>query len=263
MSYIVDVVSEDSFFKNLTLGITDHLSQIQCIKNIKFEKRPPCERAVIAAWEQRYTCILPDDVRQFYSSIDGFRLTWDFQYGDSLLPIGNMSINPICELQQIGKYSETSEETDTPSIYDVELMYRTNGLLADNVPSFGSSCSIFVIEKLKYDMGDICLVFNEQQEYGEDPKICFMDTSYEWHLIADNFTQYFRMMLAHLGMPLWQLKLTPLGLSLEADSLISLIAPHLLQTDASCYVQALDLNDFPSSNLDASVFKMKKQPMKG
>nr|XP_018909085.1 PREDICTED: tubulin polyglutamylase complex subunit 2 isoform X2 [Bemisia tabaci] len=237
--------------------------QIQCIKNIKFEKRPPCERAVIAAWEQRYTCILPDDVRQFYSSIDGFRLTWDFQYGDSLLPIGNMSINPICELQQIGKYSETSEETDTPSIYDVELMYRTNGLLADNVPSFGSSCSIFVIEKLKYDMGDICLVFNEQQEYGEDPKICFMDTSYEWHLIADNFTQYFRMMLAHLGMPLWQLKLTPLGLSLEADSLISLIAPHLLQTDASCYVQALDLNDFPSSNLDASVFKMKKQPMKG
>jgi hypothetical protein len=51
----------------------------------------------------------------------------------------------------------------------------------------------------------------------EDPKIWLLDRSFEWHFLADDFTQYFRMMLVHQGLPQWQFKFTPMGLTPWAE----------------------------------------------
>ena len=47
------------------------------------------------------------------------------------------------------------------------------------------------------------------------PEIWFLDRSLEWWYLASSFTDYFRMMIVHLGLPLWQYLFTATGLSPE------------------------------------------------
>ena len=46
-------------------------------------------------------------------------------------------------------------------------------------------------------------------------EIWFLDRSLEWWYLASSFTDYFRMMIVHLGLPLWQYLFTATGLSPE------------------------------------------------
>lgn len=50
------------------------------VQETELEKRLPCERMLLTAWEQRHCCALPEDMRQFYMSTDGFKLTWNYEY---------------------------------------------------------------------------------------------------------------------------------------------------------------------------------------
>lgn len=68
----------------------------------------------------------------------------------------------------------------------------------------------------------VCLVYLDKRECEsdlkrEDPKIWLLDRSFEWHFLAENFTHYFRMMLVHQGLPQWQFKFTPMGLTPWAE----------------------------------------------
>ena len=45
-----------------------------------------------------------------------------------------------------------------------------------------------------------------------EPQVWFLDKAFEWHFLAANFPTYFRMMLVHLGLPLWQMRFTSMGL---------------------------------------------------
>lgn len=47
------------------------------------------------------------------------------------------------------------------------------------------------------------------------PEIWFLDRSLEWSYLASSFMDYFRMMIVHLGLPLWQYLFTSTGLSPE------------------------------------------------
>lgn len=50
---------EDLFYENLTLGLAKVLGNIPRITNITCEKRQPCEKGQISAWEQRHNVYLP------------------------------------------------------------------------------------------------------------------------------------------------------------------------------------------------------------
>lgn len=76
MSFFVDVVTEDTFYENLTLGVFKTLESSSGIKNVSVEKREACDKNSISTWEQKHCCSLPEDVRNFYLSADGFLLTW-------------------------------------------------------------------------------------------------------------------------------------------------------------------------------------------
>lgn len=93
MSYFVEVVTEDLFYENLTLGVVRVLESSPCVKNVQIDRRNPCEKAALAAWEQRHGCILPEDLRNFYSSIDGFLLTWSFEVAGNLSKVKHFLFN--------------------------------------------------------------------------------------------------------------------------------------------------------------------------
>jgi len=84
MSFFVDIVTEDSFYENLTLGIVKILEESSCIKNVRIDRRNGCDLDAIANWEQRHCCALPEDMRNFYVSIDGFLLQWNLEIAGNL-----------------------------------------------------------------------------------------------------------------------------------------------------------------------------------
>lgn len=99
MSFYVDIVTEDSFYENLTLGVVKILENLPYIKNVRIDRRNGCESTTITNWEQRHCCVLPEDVKNFYVSIDGFLLQWNLEIAGN--PFGELSTHfqhTLCQL---------------------------------------------------------------------------------------------------------------------------------------------------------------------
>lgn len=99
MSFFVDIVTEDSFYENLTLGVVKILESFPYVKNVRVDRRNGCETTVINSWEQRHCCTLPEDVKNFYASIDGFLLQWNLEIAGKILNffILNLSTHSIIQ----------------------------------------------------------------------------------------------------------------------------------------------------------------------
>lgn len=108
-------------------------------------------------------------------------------------------------------------------------------------PNFTENSKIFELDS-SLDVGHVCLVYvDDHQESAADPSsstssapcaaattsttvhglheepsrasVWLLDTTYRWHLLAPNFSNYFRKALVHMGLPHWQLKFTDMGLT--------------------------------------------------
>lgn len=71
---------EDEFYNNLTLNLIQFLNNIPRITSVTLHKQQPCERTAVATFEQRHNVFLPEDMKHFYLSTDGFTLHWCYQY---------------------------------------------------------------------------------------------------------------------------------------------------------------------------------------
>ncbi|XP_021935307.1 tubulin polyglutamylase complex subunit 2 isoform X2 [Zootermopsis nevadensis] len=234
------------------------------IREVELEKRLPCERMLLTAWEQRHCCTLPEDMRHFYLSTDGFKLIWNYEYAGEVLPVGHMKINSVSELRRLAGVKNTGD-ADYPTLLDIEVCSQQDvSNPARQRPSFGVKCKIFEIDSCQ-GIGKVCLVYADKSDCEsdlkrEDPKIWLLDRSFQWHFLAEGFTQYFRMLLIHQGLPQWQFKFTPMGLTPWAEQMFVLIAPHLLQS--SLMTQSMDWSDMPCNHLDPAIFKTRGKSSK-
>ena len=73
-------------------------------------------------------------------------------------------------------------------------------------------CNLMLIEILHFNS---ILSFLSSGVTTSQPEIWFLDRSLEWSYLASSFMDYFRMMIVHLGLPLWQYLFTSTGLSPE------------------------------------------------
>ncbi|XP_071446932.1 tubulin polyglutamylase complex subunit 2 [Hetaerina americana] len=249
----MDASIESSFYENLTLGLVKLLEETPGVQGVELEKRSPSDRQLMTTWEQRYSCILPDDLKQFYLSIDGFRLIWNYEYAGEVLAIGNMKINSISELRRIGGL-KPGPESDGPTLLDIEMCSQEH-VRAEvhqphapppQFPNFGVKCKIFELDPCQ-GLGKVCLVYHDRAGEGsasqaglmqlcggtttatpsfavskEEPRIWLLDRCFEWHFLAHDFAHYFRMMLVHQGLPQWQFRFTPMGLTPWAEEFFSL-----------------------------------------
>ncbi|XP_056266921.1 tubulin polyglutamylase complex subunit 2 isoform X3 [Pseudoliparis swirei] len=62
--------------ERLTLGVTRILENMPGVGDVRLVEREPAEKRSLLSWEQRNTCILPEDLRDFYLTTDGLTLTW-------------------------------------------------------------------------------------------------------------------------------------------------------------------------------------------
>ncbi|XP_035702288.1 tubulin polyglutamylase complex subunit 2-like [Folsomia candida] len=292
---------EQTYHKHLTLGIEDKLQKNRMIKDINLTIRKPTEKPTISGWERKHG-VLPTDLKDYYLSTNGFKLTWSLEHAGDNLKIGEMNINPINQLVALESLDPVDAGGDgrrmsgntTNKFFDIK---RSNGKLklsgnfsqlevphrkinpggnSEEIGDINNKFSIyfselrqtmeansqsksqkevglflapndkaFILDQSKY--GWVCLIYpaarnktillppnsprsvtEPSQQVEPNVEIWFLDNSLTWHYLAPTFSHYYRMLLFHLGVPQWQYRFTPYGLSSWAEQLFWIIVPHLL-----------------------------------
>ncbi|GBP36823.1 Tubulin polyglutamylase complex subunit 2 [Eumeta japonica] len=205
--------------------------------NVSVERRMPCDRVVIANWEQRHSACLPEDLRNFYASTDGFQLTWNYKYSaDEILPVGTIKVNCLNDLCM------------SPTLKDI-LDSSQSSHYSGQRPVLNTKSKVFELDSCR-NIGKICLIYT-----GGMWSVWLAARDGAWGWLTDSFTHYFRMALVHLGLPGWQATFANLPLIPWAEQLFLLLAPHLLEkteTDASALIPAAEAS---LNHIDPNIFK--------
>ena len=59
----------------------EKISQVQ---DVKLHESQPCDNIAITSWEQRYSTVLPHEIKDFYLAADGFKLTWTYNHAGEI-----------------------------------------------------------------------------------------------------------------------------------------------------------------------------------
>ncbi|KAL5284256.1 TPGS2 family protein [Megaselia abdita] len=251
--------SEDAFFENLTMGLTKTLANVPRITNINIEKRPPCEKAQIANWEQRHCVYLPEDMKKFYMSTDGFVFHWCYQYASNdSRKVGNINIPHLVQIILLRDNIDTS--------------VLENSKQPNNGPNLTPKSKIFELNIVS-EAAKVCFVYENSGV--QNPKIYLLELSsfnsltnvfsVKWQFLADSFSEYLRMAIAHLGLPYWELCFSSIGLPSWAEQLFLLLAPHLLDDPNNSTRRGKTIKSFtehPYNTLDPNIFRVRPKTNK-
>ena len=190
-------------FDNISLNVISFLEKHRGVTDVKFFERPPVTQSQINEWEKKYyPCKLPDDYKAFLFVSDGFVLKWHMKYNREILPLGHMSLSPLHSLKPV------QFGTDNDSILAFHLDYNSN----------------------RTD-GRVAFVFNNSANNEENPSVWFEDLSTEWIFVCNSFSDYFRLMIMHLGLTNWQYAFTKVGLNPITMQWLRFLVPNRLDID--------------------------------
>ncbi|XP_031848336.1 tubulin polyglutamylase complex subunit 2 [Nomia melanderi] len=268
MSFFVDVVTEDSFYENLTLGVVKLLENVPYVKNVRVDRRNGCEETAIANWEQRHCCALPEDLRNFYLSTDGFQLVWNLEIAGEEFSVGRMEIGGFSSLKRYSVAKESQQANCAKQ--ESSDQGSEGGTDREGAISLAAGnprgCKMFEIGQCHPDSGKagVYLVYRMKPDQ-EAPSIWLHRVETDrWHHLADTFTVYFRMMLVHLGLPLWQYCVTGLALPTWVEQVYFLVGPHLLPSTVDP-IETISIsmwNNGPTNVIDPAIFKGKEGKQK-
>ncbi|XP_065168031.1 tubulin polyglutamylase complex subunit 2-like [Atheta coriaria] len=206
----IEKISEDSVYGNLLLGLPRLINRLRKLgmQNYYLKRFAPLSEYDIVNWEHANGVLLPADIRRFYSSMDGFLFKWLLNLGsDSNDVIGQIKINQLMDVVQI-------PHGNTIEIFKDFKMVR---------PSLGIDVKLFVIDSFGDDYR-VVVVFSKFK-FTNNVWICSKENNF-FYLTSD-FTSYFRMCVAHLGIPCWQMLYTTGKPPQWISNLITLLLPTL------------------------------------
>lgn len=223
-------------------------------------------------------------MKRFYLSTDGFNFTWCYQYSreydldflhffgflnyttfilsaNDVRKVGSINFPHLIQISLVRDNIELLLNNN-PSAVQQNLgvpMLRTAEILANqpNAPILSSRSKLFELSNI-IDLAKVCLVYESPEI--SNPKIFLLESgSLKWSFLADTFTEYLRMCIAHLGLPYWELCFSSCGLPSWAEQLYLLLAPHLLEKNDHRRNKTIqNCSEGPPYNiLDPSVFRTK------
>lgn len=155
----------------------------------------------------------------------------------------------VGDLASLKRFVGTKEQQTTAE------SSRRDGL---QLPSFSPRCKLFEIGQC--GESKIILVYQITSDQCEPGIWLYHETKCQWHFITNNFINYFRMMLVHLGLPLWQYCVVGLSLPTWVEQVFFLVGPHLLPMTAKLKetISTTLWNDGPINVIDPTIFKGKE-----
>ena len=192
-------------FDNVSLNVISFLEKHRGVTDVKFFERPPITENQIIDWEKKnYPCKLPKDYKSFLFISDGFILKWHMKYNREVLPLGSMSLSPLQSLKSI-KFGDDNDN--------------------QNKIAFNLDCNNTTID------GKVAMVFDICDKTHISSSIWFQDLSCEWNFISNSFSDYFRLMIMHLGLIGWQYAFTKIGLNPITMQWLRFLIPNRLDID--------------------------------
>lgn len=191
------VPNDDAFYENLTLGLIKVLSNIPRITSINYDKRNPAERNSVNAWELRHNVNLPADMKSFYLCTDGFCLFWSYEYSTTdIKRVGKIHIPHLIQITLVRENLE--------SIMGTPANQNQTKPLNDAIPQLklSTKSKIFELSTI-LELAKVVMLYETPES---TPKIYLLETeSLKLQFLADTFSEYLRMAIAHLGLPYWEL----------------------------------------------------------
>uniref|UniRef100_A0A8C6UJG4 Tubulin polyglutamylase complex subunit 2 n=1 Tax=Neogobius melanostomus TaxID=47308 RepID=A0A8C6UJG4_9GOBI len=195
-------------------GIFSLTENMPGVADVRFAEREPADKRSLLSWEQRNTCILPEDLRDFYLTTDGFMLNWSVKLDNESVPLGSMTVNSVSRLSPLVQPVSLFSRPNAPSLSDLDWDDDTGGAVSP--PHFDSRSRVFELDSCGGN-GKVCLVYNNcSPVVAQSSEVWFLDRSLCWHFLSSSFTSFYRLMITHLGLPEWEYNYTPYGPSPEA-----------------------------------------------
>ena len=117
------IEKREEFRERLTLGIVPALIRVPHVQDVVLAEHQPSDNIAITSWEQRYSTLLPHELKDFYLATDGFKLTWNYKVSNELISLGNMTINRIADLKRVAGIRHRFD-TEQPTITNLEIINR-------------------------------------------------------------------------------------------------------------------------------------------
>ncbi|KAH8270379.1 hypothetical protein KR018_009201, partial [Drosophila ironensis] len=265
---------EDAFYENLTLGLIKTLSNVPRVCNVNLERRQPLNPCQVVNWEQRHCVYLPEDMKKFYLSTDGFVLNWSYQYApNDIRRVGHIQFPHLLQVTLLRENIETTHSsmsaTTLPSSIP-DVMASTCSSLSlpapsttgrdkwGNVtPTITAKSKIFEINNVNEVAKVVCMLYESTSS--NNPKFYLLELgTFSWQFLADTFSEYLRMAIAHLGLPYWELCFSGCGLPSWTEQLFLLLAPHLLEEHEPRRSRFLNpACEHPYNIIDPNIFRGK------
>ena len=185
--------------------------------NVEFFEREGVAGGNVGTWERTNApYVLPDDFKAFLQMTDGLLLRWSMFWQREILPLGCIQVNPLSQVVRLplgnGEHEREVEEEET------------------HAPAYATLRGKVVVFDLDSTCADgrVALYYNNGPR---DPEVWFQDLSCTWFFLAKNFTDYFRLLIMHLGLPRWQYAFTSVGLDPAAKQWFRFLSPERLAID--------------------------------
>lgn len=195
--------NDDAFYENLTLGLIKVLSNIPRITNINYDKRNPAERNSVTAWESRHNVNLPADMKAFYLCTDGFCLFWSYEYSaNDIKRVGKIHIPHLIQITLMRENLESIMAT--PGNQPQTKPSTSSSIVIDAIPmlSLTTKSKIFELSTI-LEVAKVVMLYETPESC---PKIYLLELeTLKLQFLADTFSEYLRMAIAHLGLPYWEL----------------------------------------------------------
>ncbi|XP_064545186.1 tubulin polyglutamylase complex subunit 2 [Drosophila montana] len=251
---------EDAFYENLTLGLIKTLSSVPRVCNVNLERRQPLNPCQVVNWEQRHCVYLPEDMKKFYLSTDGFVLNWSYQYAPN--DVRRVGYIHFPHLLQVTLLRENIENTHSVSSSGSAAAISSAPTVAakdkwDNAtPIITAKTKIFEINNIN-EMAKVCMLYDSTSS--NNPRFYLLELStLSWQFLAETFSEYLRMAIAHLGLPYWELCFSSFGLPSWTEQLFLLLAPHLLEKHELRRGRIINpACEHPYNILDPNIFRSK------
>eukprot|EP00232_Nephroselmis_pyriformis_P007037 CAMPEP_0182888110 /NCGR_PEP_ID=MMETSP0034_2-20130328/21239_1 /TAXON_ID=156128 /ORGANISM="Nephroselmis pyriformis, Strain CCMP717" /LENGTH=283 /DNA_ID=CAMNT_0025021519 /DNA_START=34 /DNA_END=881 /DNA_ORIENTATION=- len=188
------------------------------VGNVEFHRHDGCSQADIAIWEAKNAPYkLPHEYVSFLQVSDGFSLTWDVHFDAEVRPLGRIHLNGLADLTRVPLLCCAEDDDDGDELLKVHNLPGTTPVPA-----------------AAFDLDARCMGGRVALVYGspaDAPRVWFQDLSGGWNFMAKGFSDYFRIMTMHLGLPTWQYAFTEVGLDPIAKQWFNFLTPERLEID--------------------------------
>eukprot|EP01063_Lacrimia_lanifica_P012606 TRINITY_DN19261_c0_g1_i1.p1 TRINITY_DN19261_c0_g1~~TRINITY_DN19261_c0_g1_i1.p1 ORF type:complete len:254 (+),score=71.90 TRINITY_DN19261_c0_g1_i1:64-762(+) len=203
------------------LGVSQFLENHPAVTDVKFFDKTGVTKAAIAKWEVTNSPFqFPDDLASFLAISDGLLLRWSILLNK--VPIQGLGNTHINSLAQIVRHDD--------------------GTLSEDEAAF-------LIDSSPQMHGRVCLIYKTDNP-GAPPTVWFQSLTCTWHYIAKTFTDYFRLLIMHLGLPGWCYVFTDAGLPRVTEEWFSFLSPERHQIDLQKGIRPVNTKKPPLFDLD-------------